>query len=233
VTSPRQAREAIIEALGDLLARPEEEIDLPSAALVLARVEYTDLDVAEARKCLRALTREAAEKTAALPKASLEDVRRIVFDEMGFRGNRSDYYDPRNSFLNDVIDRRVGIPISLSVVYIEIAAACGRPTEAVGFPGHFLVRDCESGTVIDPFHRGAVVDEHACRRLLAAAGIPLTRWRDEYLDAVGKLDILVRMIANLMRVYKERGDAGRVSLLAGMSARIEELRAADDASPLQ
>ena len=233
MTSPRQARDAMIESLGDLLARQDEEIDLPAAALVLARVEYPDLDVAEARGRLRSLAGEAAAKMPTLPATSLEDIRRVVFDEMGFRGNRSEFYDPRNSFLNDVIDRRVGIPISLSVVYIEIAAACGRPTEAVGFPGHFLVRDRESGTVIDPFHRGAVVDEHACRRLLAAAGIPLTRWRDEYLDAVGKLDVLTRMIANLMRIYKERGDAGRVSLLAGMSARIEELRAADDASPLQ
>ena len=233
MTSMRQTRDAMVESLGDLLSRPEDEIDLPSAALVLARVEYPDLDVAASRAELRALAREAAKKMPSLPAADLEDIRRVVFDEMGFRGNRSEYYDPRNSFLNDVIERRVGIPISLSVVYIEIAAACGRPTEGVGFPGHFLVRDMDAGTVLDPFHRGAVVDEHACRRLLAAAGIPLTKWRDEYLDAVGKLDVLIRMIANLTRVYKERGDAGRVSVLAAMSVRIEELRAADDASPLQ
>ncbi len=233
MSSPRQARDKLIESLGDLLSRPDEQIDLPSAALVLACIEYPDLDVAAARTRLRELGREAVERMASLPERSLEDLRRIVFDEMGFRGNRSEYYDPRNSFLNDVLERRLGIPISLAVVYIEIAGACARPTEGVGFPGHFLVRDRESGTVLDPFNRGAVVGEHACRRLLAAAGIPLAQWRDEYLDAVIKLDVLTRMIANLTRRYKERGDARRVSTLAAMSTRIEELRADDDAAPLQ
>lgn len=199
---------------------------------MLARIAYPDLDVGDARENLRALTREATSRLGGKAAASFEDVTRIVFDEMGFRGNRTDYYDPRNSFLNDVVERRVGIPISLSVVYIEIAEACGRPTDAVGFPGHFLVRDRDSGTVLDPFHRGAVVGEHACRRLLAAAGIPLTRWRDDYLAAIGKLDVLIRMIANLARVYNERGDADRVATLAAISARAQELREAEDAARL-
>jgi regulator of sirC expression with transglutaminase-like and TPR domain len=222
----------LVESFLDLVSRPDDEIDLPAAALVLARIAYPDLDVADARERLRALAREATAHLGGKAAGSFGDVTRIVFDEMGFRGNRSDYYDPRNSFLNDVVERRIGIPISLSVVYIEIAEACGRPTDAVGFPGHFLVRDRDSGTVLDPFHRGAVVGEHACRRLLAAAGIPLTRWRDDYLAAVGKLDVLIRMIANLARVYNDRGEAERVSLLATISARAQELRESEDAAPL-
>jgi len=226
-------RDALLEALTDLVSRPDAEIDLPSAALVLARVEYPDLDIAHHRQALRVLARGAVGMLPRRPAKTVEEVTRIVFDEMGFRGNREEYSDPRNSFLNDVLERRVGIPISLSVVYIEIAEACGRETDAIGFPGHFLVRDRESGAVLDPFHRGAVVDEHACRRLLAANGIPLSQWKDDFLAAVGKLDILARMIANLVRAYGERGRTDRVSMLAALSARLEELREAGDAAPLQ
>lgn len=226
-------RDALLEALTDLVSRPDAEIDLPSAALVLARVQYPDLDIAHHREALRALARAAVAMLAHRPPETVEEVTRIVFDEMGFRGNREEYSDPRNSFLNDVLERRVGIPISLSVVYIEIADACGRETEAIGFPGHFLVRDRESGAVLDPFHRGALVDEQACRRLLAANGIPLSQWKDDFLAPVGKLDILARMIANLVRAYGERGRTDRVSTLAALSARLEELREAGDAAPLQ
>jgi len=225
--------ETLLETLSDLVSRPDAEIDLPSAALVLAQVEYPDLDIGLHRAALRGLGHDAAAMLSHRPAETVEEVTRVVFGEMGFRGNRDDYTDPRNSFLNDVLERRVGIPISLAVVYIEIAEACGRETEAVGFPGHFLVRDRASGSVLDPFHRGAVVDQHTCRRLLAANRIPLSQWRDEYLAAVDKLDVLTRMIANLVRVYGDRGRADRVSTFTALAAKLGELRDAGDAQPLQ
>ena len=222
----------LVETLTDLVWRPDAEIDLPSAALVLARVEYPDLDIGLHRDALRRLAREASTRLGGRAAESAEAVTRIVFGEMGFRGNREEYSDPRNNFLNDVIERRLGIPISLSVVYIEIAEACGRETEAVGFPGHFLVRDTASGAVLDPFHGGSIVDEQACRRLLAASGIPLTKWKDEYLAAVSKLDVIARMIANLVRSYSERGRQDRITALAAMATRLDDLRESGEAAPL-
>lgn len=222
----------LVDTLTDLVSRPDAEIDLPSAALVLARLEYPDLDIRRYRDSLRALAREAATELGGRGAETVDQVTRIVFGRMGFRGNRDDYSDPRNSFLNDVLERRVGIPISLALVYIEIAEACGRETEAVGFPGHFLVRDCPSGAVLDVFNGGVVVDEQACRRLLAASGIPLTKWRDEYLAAVGKLDVITRMIANLTRSYGERGRADHVATLAALAARLDDLRESGEAAPL-
>jgi regulator of sirC expression with transglutaminase-like and TPR domain len=227
------ARESLVEGLADLVQRPDDGIDLPTAALVVARVGYPSLDIGHYRSKMREVVAEALEKVGEMPVEDPASLAHVVFGDLGFRANREEYYDPRNSYLNDVLDRRMGIPISLSVVYIEIAEACGRPTEGVAFPGHFLVRDLESGQVLDPYNGGTEVDKRACLRLLSAAGLKPQQWKDEYLAGVGKRDMLLRMIANLQRIYSERGDAQKMGVFSAMTARLRKLRELGAAIPMQ
>jgi regulator of sirC expression with transglutaminase-like and TPR domain len=225
--------EALAEMLGDLVQRPDESIDLPTASLVIARVGYPDLDIAHYRLRLQALAKEALDRLGGEPAEDPTDVARVVFEEMGFRGNREEYYDPRNSYLNEVLDRRCGIPISLSIIYAEIAEACGRGTEGIGFPGHFLVRDLDTGRVLDPYGGGTEVDKDACLKLLRSAGLKPSQWKDEFLAGVGKRDMLLRMIANLQRIYSERGESERIAVLGAMTTRLKKLRDLDDAPMIQ
>jgi regulator of sirC expression with transglutaminase-like and TPR domain len=227
------ARETLVEGLADLVQRPDDGIDLPTAALVVARVGYPTLDIGQYRTKMREVVAEAVAKLGDKQGIEPADIAAIVFDDLGFRSNREEYYDPRNSYLNDVLDRRLGIPISLSLIYIEVAEACGRPTEGVGFPGHFLVRDLDSGQVLDPYNGGTEVDKRACLKLLSAAGLRPQQWKDEYLAGVGKRDMLLRMIANLQRVYTERGDTERMGTFSAMTARLRKLRELGTSVPMQ
>ena len=155
----------------ELLAQPDERIDLARAALLIAADAYPHL---EADRYLRALdeladplrTRIAASSD---PYEKLAALRDHLHGDLGFRANREDYYDPRNSYLNEVLDRRLGIPISLSLVYVEVARRAGLPLHGVGLPGHFLVgyRDDRTEVFLDPFDGGRTVDEAACRALVA------------------------------------------------------------------
>jgi regulator of sirC expression with transglutaminase-like and TPR domain len=227
------ANDGLAEVLADLVQRPDESIDLPTAALVIARVGYPELDIKQYRLRVRALGREALERLGGQPAEDPTDVARIVFEEFGFRPNREEYYDPRNSFLNEVLERRIGIPISLSIIYAEIAQACGRATEGVGFPGHFLVRDLGTGQVLDPYGGGTEVDKHACLKLLRAAGLKPAQWKDEFLAGVGKRDMLLRMIANLQRIYSEREDSERMAILGAMTMRLKKIRELGEAPMIQ
>ncbi len=150
----------------DLMARPDEEVDLAQAALLIACEEYPDLDVARYLRWVDALAHEVAARLDGDP-GPLEAVRALnglLFDEEGFRGNLDDYYDPRNSFLNDVLDRRTGIPITLSTLYIEVGRRAGLAVDGIGLPGHFVVR--VGGTLVDPFHGGALLTEEDCQKRL-------------------------------------------------------------------
>jgi regulator of sirC expression with transglutaminase-like and TPR domain len=134
-----------------------------------------------------------------------------LFIEQGFRGNRDDYYDPRNSYLNEVLDHRTGIPISLSVVYLAVGRRLGLDVRGISFPGHFLVKVvCSEGElVIDPFER-VVLDHAACQQRLDAALPSHVPLRPElHLRAAGTREILLRMLGNLKRIYAEREDLER------------------------
>ena len=133
----------------------------------------------------------------------------FLFDELGFSGNTDDYYDPRNSFLNEVLDRRVGIPITLSILYIEIGTRVGLALEGVSFPGHFLVKSAtdEGDVVLDPFAGGVpVAEEDLVQRLEARFGEEQARLAPlpQLLVAAHKKDILVRMLRNLKAIYLHR-----------------------------
>lgn len=186
--------------------RGEDKLDLGRAALAIALIDYPGLDMASYLSRIDRLAVEAARQRtdAADADGVLAAVNQVLFGVHNFRGNRDDYYDPRNSFLNDVLDRKLGIPITLAILYMEVAQRLGLALEGVGFPGHFLVRHARKGgeeTILDPFHQGALRSADDLRRLLADSYGGMVPLRDEFLQAVSKKDILKRMLGNLRAIY--------------------------------
>ncbi len=193
--------------------------DLDRAALEIARIAYPDLDPSPYMARIEAYAdtlRTRVGRTLPPDEATLE-IARYLFEELGFHGNSEDYYDPRNSFLNDVLDRRTGIPIALSVLLLSVAARLNLPAHGVGFPGHFLVRvDAPNGPLIlDPFSGGrAVPRDELLARLRAFAeagggppGSDLQRVLAQALQPTGTLEILGRMLGNLLSIYLDRDDS--------------------------
>jgi len=198
----------------DFITRPDAAIDLAGAALLLARDEYPDLDVAAYHERLAIMVAKARSRTAGAgdnPFAVIDALNEYLFGEEGFSGNHAEYFDPRNSYLNDVLDRKRGIPISLSVIYIEIASGVGFPVEGVGFPGHFLVRHSGGGRdiLIDPFHAGEILLPEDCRKRLSAAYGDDMRLEPRFFETAGKLAILARMLHNLKHLYMKSQDHAR------------------------
>lgn len=183
-----------------VVQRPEPELRLDEAALLIAAHAYPDLDIDAERGRLD----ELAEHCYAPTLDALID---RLFVELGFHGNRDDYYDPRNSFLNDVVTRRTGIPITLSVLTIEVGRRIGVPVAGVSLPGHFLLRDrVDPSVFVDPFGGGRLLDERACERVfrtLHGAGTPFD---ESLLEPVGARPIVARMLANLKSIYLARSD---------------------------
>lgn len=199
-------------------ARPDAEIDLAEAALLIAENEYPDLDVGRYLTRLDDLGRgaEGAARqarpsgSATMEEARFDRVVRFLYDDAGFHGNDEDYYDPRNSFLNDVLDRRTGIPITLALVLTEVCRRAGIDARGVSFPGHFLVRgDTPRGAmVIDPFSGRSISRDqlHALyKRVTGEEGEPAAH----LLTPATKVQILVRMLNNLRGIYEQQGDRAR------------------------
>ena len=182
-----------------------------AAALRLARLEYADLDPAPYLGQLDEMAREVRERMAnagqKTPRARLSTVIDYLYNDLGFSGDREHYDDPRNSFLNVVIERRSGIPITLAIVFLEVAERAGLAAEGVNFPGHFLVRvpvgetPATRGLLIDPFHGGAIISESDCHHLLRTHMGEDAVLDPAMLATAGKRDILIRMLLNLKRSY--------------------------------
>ena len=188
-----------------LVQGPEGALDLAVAALLIAKEEYPDLDVSQYLARLDAMAAQVAARLVpgASPHEVIDGLNRYLFEEQGFHGSAEKYYDPRNSFLNDVLDRRIGIPITLSTVYIELGRRLEFPIRGVGFPGHFLVKYAAGQTeiVLDPFHGGAILSHAACAdRLRQMYGDQLS-FEPSLLAPVGPRQILARMLANLKAIY--------------------------------
>lgn len=189
--------------------------DLAAPAFLVARVEYPRLDPSPYLDRLErmgdaALDRLANEVRMDGPlEARVDALNRYLFEELGFSGNRERYDDPRNSCLNEVLDRRTGIPITLSLVYIEVARRAGLRAEGINFPGHFLVRvrpdlhtdDPDEGLIVDPFHGGALLLEPDCRALLRRHLGDEAAFDRSLLAPAARKPILVRMLLNLKRLY--------------------------------
>jgi regulator of sirC expression with transglutaminase-like and TPR domain len=191
----------------------ERTLDLARAALVVARVEYPQLDPSPTLATLDELGARADERLADLSDARVADrvevLNRLLFDEKGFHGNRRHYGDFRNSLLNVVMERRTGIPISLAVVYIEVARRAGVEVFGVSFPGHFLLRvpndagDDTGPIILDPFDGGRRLDDRACRALLHQHVGEDAAFDHTLLNACTSRQILGRMLNNLKRTYVE------------------------------
>ncbi len=191
----------------------QEPVDLARAALAVAREEYPDLDEGRYLRILDELASgvHAGLPAGASPERKVGRLNSYLFHELGFVGNRGDYYDPRNSYLNEVLDRRTGIPLTLSIVYMEVGRRCGLRVEGVGFPGHFLCKVHLVGgeLVVDPFHRGLLLGLDELKRRLAAAVGDQVKFDARVLRAAKPREILVRMLQNLRSVYQERNDMPR------------------------
>ena len=211
----------LLDAFSSAALSPDP--DLAVAALMIARIEYPDLDANRYVAQLDFIGDEACRRLSAaeLPAdtphnvdieryAKVAALNAYLFDELGFVGNEADYSDPRNSFLNEVIDRRTGIPITLSLVYMEVARRAGLPVEGINFPGHFLLR-CRAGRkhtycedlIIDPFHGGALLSHDLLAQQAAEHGDSSepARFESRLLPRATKQQILSRMLMNLKRVY--------------------------------
>jgi regulator of sirC expression with transglutaminase-like and TPR domain len=205
----------MLEPFARVVGQEDARIDLALACLMIAQDAYPGLEV---DRYLGEIERMALRLRASMPQTSAAEDRivalnQFLFDDLGYAGNIDDYYDPRNSYLNEVIDRRIGIPITLSIVYMEVGRRVGLPLEGVSFPGHFLVRvRVRSGVlVLDPFAGGAPQSEEELRQRLkrvipegAAADVPVGELPlDQFLEPASKRQILARVLRNLKGVYRE------------------------------
>jgi regulator of sirC expression with transglutaminase-like and TPR domain len=198
----------------EIVARADEEIDLAHAALLIAAVEYPRLDVQYYLDRLDQFG-DLAREFASPANDSFDyiaAINRALFEVLGFRGNRENYHDPRNSFLNEVLERRTGIPITLTVVYIEVARRIGFPVQGVGMPMHFIARHERGGEeiFIDPFNEGTLLGRKGCAELLANMSDGLLKLEPEHLRAVTKKQILARMLSNLLKIYADGNDYHRL-----------------------
>lgn len=195
-----------------MVSVPDEEIDLARAALLIAATEYPGLSIE--RELFR--IDEIAEGIAArldddTPLYQLNTLSEYLFDELKFAGNHTNYHDPRNSFLNDVIERRVGIPITLSLLYIEVGRRLGVPLLGIGMPGHFIVRHRDEPDVfVDPFHGGILLSEDECAERVKQVTQGTLTWDRSYLEPVRSREFIARMLRNLKVVYLQRRNYERV-----------------------
>lgn len=196
------------QRLTEIAARGDDEIDIAEAALVLASEEYGEIDVGDYLRRLEQLAAKANRfiGDVGTPRDRIERLNDFLFVEEGFSGNRDDYYDPRNSYLNDVIDRRTGIPISLAVLYCNLAQRLQLPVFGVSFPGHFLARHLgDPDVIIDPFF-GRVITEDECARRLEGIYGESVEFDTRLLNPAGPREILSRMLNNLKQIYVEQND---------------------------
>ena len=200
-----------LDVLQTLAANPATPLDVAEAALLFASDEYPNLDCYHYLRQIDDLAKEVVPLLKGNVESRVASLARFLFEEVGFRGNDADYYDPRNSYLNDVLDRRVGIPISLSVLAMAVGQRAGLQIEGVGLPGHFVAKavDGLQEVYFDPFHGGQLLTPAACRSLVEAVtgqSLPLD---DIPLESSPLGAIISRMLNNLKSIYLQREDFRR------------------------
>ncbi len=202
-TAPAELVEAFsVYASPDL---EDEQVDLIRGALAIARTQYPNLDIEDYAGRIEKMARHAAALSPDMdPQRTLSALNKVVFEQGNLRGNREDYYDPRNSFLNDVLDRGLGIPITLSIIYMEVAKRIGLPLSGVGMPGHFLLKHYGKDgqeRLIDCFNRGDILSRQDCQARLDEIYSGEMKLRPEFLHPITRRQILTRMLNNLKTVY--------------------------------
>jgi len=210
------ARPATFEQLALL---PDDCIEIAVGAALIARDAYATLDVERTLARFDDLAAPLVSRglAALTPEEQARALSTYLYEEVGFRGNEQDYYDPKNSLLPDVLGRRLGIPITLALVYCEVARRVGVRARGVSFPGHFLVRvdaqEREDAPVaVDPFFGGRLLDQVGLQRLLERAAPKQTLVPHEHLAPASSRSVLVRMLINLKWIHATRGDFARALL---------------------
>ena len=196
-----------------MAAREDDAIEIDRGALLIAAEEYPDLWMDEyldklegfAQRVRNLLFKDAG------PRETLARLNQVLFEEESFRGDSKEYYDPRNSFLNEVIDRRIGIPITLSAVYGEVARRVGFRLQGVSFPGHFLLKHDmeEEEIIIDPFHRGQILTHDDCRARLKDSSQGKIEFHPQLLASTSPRLMLFRILGNLKSIYVNRREHQR------------------------
>jgi regulator of sirC expression with transglutaminase-like and TPR domain len=189
----------------------DRDINLARAALYIAQTTYPDLDIDSQLQLLDEMAEEVAKRLpqSRYPLMVIRTINNYLYEELGFTGNHSNYYDPRNSFLNDVLARRTGIPITLALVYLEIAQRIDFPMMAIGMPGHFMIRpDFEDSEIfIDTFHNGDILFAEDCRqKLMNIYQQEIPYLTPSLVPTVTKPQFIARMLNNLQVIYLDRGD---------------------------
>ena len=235
--TPQQRARKAFEAL---IAGDEATIDLAHAALLIASEEYPDLNIAQymakldtlAQQVLGVLGLSATQAQAEIaaqipPEQILEAMNLVLFEQEHFHGNTADYYNPRNSFLNDILDQHTGIPITLSLLYMEVGKRLGMQIDGIGLPWHFVVRyRLPSGIIyIDTFGRGRLLTEQDCRDLVQRNIKGKVKFNPDWLEPVSNKQLLQRLLGNLKHIYITQGDyvralsiSDRILILAPHSA---------------
>jgi regulator of sirC expression with transglutaminase-like and TPR domain len=196
----------------------DREIDVPTAALYIAQVEYPNLEIDRYQQTLASLASAVTSRLPAThyPLKTIQTINEYLYDELEFHGNELDYYNPCNSLLNDVLDRRTGIPITLAVVYLEIARQIQFPMVGIGMPGHFLIRPNfeGAGIFVDVFNRGEILFvEDYRQKLMQIYQQDIPFLPPEILQPVTNRQILLRILNNLQATYLYRPDFERAATI--------------------
>ena len=229
---------AALDALTQAVSGEDSDIDIGLAALLIAVNHYSGLDVAAYMRQLDILAQGARERIgkARRPARIIEALNVYLFEEQGFRGNQEDYYNPANSFLNEVLDTRRGLPIALSIVYMAVAQRLGLPVSGVGLPLHFIARydppsrfGSADPILIDPFHGGEILTPQSCQKRIESVLGHSIEFDPAYLQPTPKRLILYRLLNNLKQIYVRREEpakAGRVveQMLVVMPDSMEDIR---------
>jgi len=225
-----------LEPFAELLAREDLRIDLAHACLLIAQDAYPGLEV---ERYLGDIERMAMRLRGRMPQTLAAEERvaalnEFLFEDLGYRGNTEAYYDPRNSYLNEVMERRTGIPITLSILYLEVGKRLGLNLKGVSFPGHFLVKLAvkRGQLVLDPFTGGEAQSEADLRQRLAQVlptGKAEQAQLDQYLEPATPRQIIARVLRNLKNIYTQTGRLEQAlavmhRMLLVMPESVEELR---------
>ena len=233
--TPSRSPEIMSERLRQIVSGPDEDISLAEAALLIAGHGYPDLNVAAYLSRIEELAYNLRLRIAedeSIPDR-ISALNQFLFGDLGFGPNSEDYYDPRNSFLNEVLERRTGIPITLSVIYLELGRKIGLPLQGVSFPGHFLVKCAvpEGAVVLDPYSGGASLDlQDLQKRLRDVRGGEVSRAIvAELLISATNKEIIVRLLRNLKAIYLREHNLDKALpimnwIIATMPDQTEELR---------
>ena len=213
------------------MSRSEAEMDVARAFLFVAQEEYPQLSVDLYLARLDQVAEEVKDRLAneTAPLVVLDEIIRTLYGRRKFSGNRAAYSDPRNSFLNDVLDRGLGIPLTLGIVILEVGWRLGLPLEGVNFPGHFLVRfaGSEVRLLIDPFNAGKIRFEDEAQELLDQVYGGVVPMQNSFLRVASKREMLVRLLTNLKGIYSKIGDDRRTL------AAVERLLMASPTAPIE